>query len=310
MYPDLSLKENITHGTKEHPIRAMHFTTGKSTPYPDHFFVSRHWHSYIEILHIVKGSYLFEINLQEYTLTEGTFCILNSGEPHQITGLTSDTIHDVILFTPEILDFSYEDEWEATSIAPFLTQTLSIKNILHPEDAGHSEILTTFNKSLAYALEQLPNWYPRCKLSLLELFLHITSHQLLLPTEKVLSAANTRKITHYKTIISYIEKHYQEPLSLRQLAELIPCNSQYLCRFFKEIAGVSVIQYLISYRLERACHLLLHTTESVTDIALNCGFENISYFIRKFREFTKETPKEYRSNHQIPKISAQTPSTR
>ncbi len=72
----------------------------------------------------------------------------------------------------------------------------------------------------------------------------------------------------------------------------------------------SVIQYLISYRLERACHLLLHTTESVTDIALNCGFENISYFIRKFREFTKETPKEYRSNHQIPKISAQTPSTR
>ena len=64
MYPDLSLKENITHGTKEQPIRAMHFTTGKSTPYPDHFFVSRHWHSYIEILHIVKGSYLFEINLR------------------------------------------------------------------------------------------------------------------------------------------------------------------------------------------------------------------------------------------------------
>lgn len=310
MYPDLSLRENVTHGTKEQPIRAMHFTTGKSTPYPDHFFVSRHWHSYIEILHIIKGTYLFEINLQEHILKSGTLCILNSGEPHQITGLEPDTIHNVLLFTPEILDFSYEDEWESNFIAPFLTQTLIIKNILHPEDAGYPEILTIFNNSFTHALEQLPGWYPRCKLSLLELFLHITNYQLLLPTEKVLSAANTRKITRYKTIISYIEKHYQEPLSLKQLAKLIPCNSQYLCRFFKEIAGVSVIQYLISYRLERACYLLLHTTESVTDIALCCGFENISYFIRKFRDFTKETPKEYRSNHQIPKTNAQTPITR
>ncbi len=68
----------------------------------------------------------------------------------------------------------------------------------------------------------------------------------------------------------------------------------YWRRFFREIAGVSPIRYLISYRLERACSLLVHTTQSVTDIALECGFENISYFIRKFREEKGCTPKEYR----------------
>ena len=297
MHPDLSLRENVTHGTKEHPIRAMHFTTGANTPYPDHFFVKRHWHSYIEILHIQKGTYLIEINLQEHLLHTGTLCILNSGEPHQITGLDPDTVHEVLLFTPEILDFSYEDEWEAQSIAPFLTQSLMIKNILHPEDAGYSQILTVFYKAVHCVHTQTAGWYPRCKLYLLEWFLLICEHQLLLPAKSVLSASSIRKITRYKTIISYMEKHYPEPISLQQLSDLIPCNSQYLCRFFREIAGISPMQYLITYRIERACFLLLHTTQSVTEIALDCGFENISYFIRKFREIKGESPKEYRQQH-------------
>lgn len=294
MYPDLSLKENVTHGTKEHPLHAMHFTTGPNTPYPDHFFVKRHWHSYLEILHIQKGIYLFEINLQEHTLHAGDFCILNSGEPHQITGLEPDTIHEVLLFDPQILDFSYEDEWEAQYIAPFLTQSLIIKNILHPEDTGYSEIVTIFYQAVHCAHQQASGWYPQCKLHLLEWFLSICRHRLLLSTDTVLSAASIRKITRYKTIISYMEKHYQEPITLQQLSALIPCNSQYLCRFFREIAGVSPMQYLIAYRIDRACFLLLHTTLPVTEIALDCGFENISYFIRKFRELKGVSPKQYR----------------
>lgn len=294
MYPDLSLKETITHGTKDCPLHAMHFAI--NTP---PFFVSRHWHNYIELLHIVKGTYQIEINLQEHTLHPGDLCFLNSGEPHQITALTPDTIHDAILFDPQILDFSYEDEWEATYTAPFLTQSLILKNILHPTDTGYHDIVTLFQKILHYGLTQAPNWYPLCKLSLLEWFLLIGTHHLLLPAEKVLSAANIRKITRYKTIISYMEKHYQEPLTLQKLADLIPCNSQYLCRFFREIAGVSPMQYLISYRLERASYLLLHTTQSVTEIALDCGFENISYFIRKFREAKGTTPGDYRKQSLI-----------
>ena len=43
MNQDISLKENIHYGTKEHPISRLHFDTGAGTPYPEYFFVARHW---------------------------------------------------------------------------------------------------------------------------------------------------------------------------------------------------------------------------------------------------------------------------
>ena len=109
MNQDISLKENIHYGTKEHPISRLHFDTGAGTPYPEYFFVARHWHHYMEILYIEKGSFEFEINLQNFTLSQGDICILNPGDLHQIKGNSSDTKHNVILFDPCILDFSYED---------------------------------------------------------------------------------------------------------------------------------------------------------------------------------------------------------
>lgn len=294
MYPDQSLKENVTHGTRKNPIQALHFVAGQGTSYPDHFFVERHWHNYVEILLIIKGSYLFEINLENHILKEGDICILNSEELHQITGQSSDAVHEVLLFDPKILDFSYTDEWEEEYIAPFLVRSLIAQNILHPEDDGYPEFRKTLKKLIAEALRKDLGWYIKCKLLLLEIFHLMTAHGMLFPAKEAMSAADARKIDRYKTIISYIESHYEEPVSLQQLADTIPCNSQYLCRFFREIAGVSPIQYLISYRLERACSLLLQTSKPVTEIALDCGFDNISYFIRKFKASKGCTPKEYR----------------
>lgn len=294
MNPDLSLKEKAIHGTKKNPVWALNFTAGEGTPYPDHFFVERHWHSDVEILFIQKGSYLFEINLDNYILTEGDICILNSGELHQITGLETSAVHDAVLFDPRILDFSYTDEWEENFITPFLNQSLICKNILHPYDAGYPEIKNIVRKLVDTSLCKEHSWYIKSKLLILELFHLVSDSGMLLPSEEVMSAADSRKIGRYKTIISYIEKHYSEPITLQQLADTIPCNSQYLCRTFREISGISPIQYLISYRLEQACLHLSQTTRPVTEIALDCGFENISYFIRKFKEAKGCTPKEYR----------------
>lgn len=299
MYPNLSLKENITHGTPQNPIHALHFENGAGTPYKDHFFVKRHWHSYVELLHIVKGSYVFEINLENHILKEGDLCLLNSEELHQITGNADFEVHDVILFDPRILGFSYADEWQEVYNIPFLNHSLIFRNIIHPEDIGYSDVYGLFQTIFEAALEQQKDWYISCKLLILQFFSFMATHHMLLPAREVTSVDTTRKILRYKTIISYMEKHYQEPVSLQQLADSVSCNSQYLCRSFREIAGMSPIQYLISYRLERACSLLTHTTRSITEIALDCGFDNISYFIRKFKEVKGCTPKEYRAGFSL-----------
>lgn len=299
MYPDISLKEDVIHGTPHHPVDALHFAHGVGAPYQNHFFVKRHWHSYIEILHIVKGTYLFEINLESYLLNEGDICLLSSGDLHQITGNADSEIHNVILFDPQILDFSYADEWQEVYTKPFLNHSLILKNIIHPKDTEYPEIYQLFQTIFETATGQQKDWYLNCKLLILQFFSFMATHNMLLPAQEVTSADKARKISRYKAIISYMEKHYQEPVSLQQLADASSCNSQYLCRFFREIAGVSPIQYLISYRLERACSLLSCTDRPITEIALDCGFDNISYFIRKFKAVKGYTPKEYRSAFSI-----------
>ena len=169
-----------------------------------------------------------------------------------------------------------------------------IQNILHPWDKGYMDIHALAADLTRAALLKEDGWYIRCNILLLEIFVKLGRHGLFLPMEDAMSKKDARKIARYKAIVSYVEEHCQEPVTLCQLADTVSCNTQYLCRFFKEIAGMSPIQYLISYRLERACHMLAHTTLPVTAIALDCGFDNISYFIRKFKEIKGCTPKEYR----------------
>ncbi len=296
MLPDRSLREKVTHGTLERPLRALHFTAGPGTGYPDHFFVEQHWHDYVEILFIRKGTYCIEINLEEHQLREGTLCILNSGELHQLRGLGPEAVHDAFLFDPQILNFSYEDEWEQEIIAPFLRQELMIRNIPQPSDKGFQKLFSLSEKLIRQALAQEDGWYFQCKPLLINWFALLALNGYLLPVRETLSGTDARKIDRYKTLISYMEQHCQEPLSLKDLSDVIGCSSQYLCRFFREIAGISPIQYLIALRIQHACALLSHTEQTVTDIALDCGFDNISYFIRKFREHKGCTPGDYRKH--------------
>lgn len=297
MSHDQSLKENVTHGTRKNPIRALHFTAGPGTSYPEHFFVKRHWHDYIELLLIREGDYLLEVNLESHILHKGDLCILNSGELHQITGLTADAVHDALLFHPRILEFSYQDEWQEQCIAPFLEQSLLIKNLLCPGDPGYTDLLSLAARLMAQALGKDRGWYAQCKLLLLNLFGQLDRFGYFLPARETLSRADSHKINRYKTLISYMEAHYQEHVTLDTLAKIISCNSQYLCRSFREIAGTSPIRYLILCRIEHACTLLTQTAQPVTEIALDCGFDNISYFIRQFRKVEGETPGEYRKKH-------------
>ena len=293
MKQDIALREKVRHGTKENPITGLHFEAGKGTDYPDYFFVDRHWHHYIEILYIVKGSYQFEINLQNYILNEGDICILNSGDLHQIIGERAKTLHDVVLFDPCILTFSYEDEFQEECVGPLVNNMLFMPSVFHKGTWEHDIIFSDVKKLMQTVSDKKESWYFNSKLLILDIVSRIYNAGLMLPTDNVQSYEERQKIQHYKSVISYMEENYGKKITLQNLADTIPCNSQYLCRFFKDIAGVSPIQYLINLRLNRACYLLEHTSKSVLEVALDCGFENVSYFIRKFKEIKGCTPKNY-----------------
>jgi AraC-like DNA-binding protein len=293
MEQDITLQEKIKHGTKEQPINGLHFSITQD-PAADSFLVERHWHHYIEILSVSEGIYDIEINLSHDTLQEGDICILNSGDLHQIISDSPKICHDAVLFDPLILDFSYEDEFQTECIQPLLDQMLLLPAIFHKSHPIYPSIKSKVLELSKLTTTKPDRWYYQSKLLILELIFILYENGELIPAKNVRSSSEKRKIRHYKAVISYIEKNYHQPITLQDLSDTIPCNSQYLCRFFKDIAGISPIQYLIRFRLDRACYLLQHTSKPILEIAFDCGFENVSYFIRKFKEVNGSTPREYR----------------
>lgn len=294
MKTDFTLKEPIVHGTKEFPIEYMHFTTGNGTPYPDHFLVDRHWHDNCEILFIKKGHFKVELDLESKLLYEGDLCIVNSEQLHRLEGLTENTIHDVIIFHPQILSFSYPDELQQKLIAPFLARQAILPSIIRPSDAGYQQIRSLFE---LMSTTSIKDCYFTAKLGLLSLFHEFSIKNCFhMVTRNQRNESERLKIDRYKSLVSYMESHYQETITLEELSTLVNCNSQYLCHFFKEISGVSPIQYLIHFRIEQAKKELQETTKSILEISFDCGFDNISYFIRQFKKIAGVTPRQFRNN--------------
>lgn len=74
-------------------------------------------------------------------------------------------------------------------------------------------------------------------------------------------------------------------------------NKSAFCTFMRNHAGTSFSEYLNHIRLERAKDMLCNTDHIVSEIALDCGFQNVSYFNRLFKKQFNRTPKEIRINN-------------
>lgn len=97
-------------------------------------------------------------------------------------------------------------------------------------------------------------------------------------------------------ISQYINAHYQETIRLEDLAELVGMTPVALSRFFKIRSGKTISDYLIDIRLGFAARLLADTTNSISEICYDCGFNNLSNFNRIFKKKKGCTPKEFREN--------------
>ena len=94
---------------------------------------------------------------------------------------------------------------------------------------------------------------------------------------------------------NHADKMYRAEISLYELAETYQKNEKYMGRLFKQEIGMSFSEYKRMKRLELAESMLLQSDEKIIDIALECGFNNISYFNRVFKDKYGVSPNEYRA---------------
>ena len=100
----------------------------------------------------------------------------------------------------------------------------------------------------------------------------------------------------FKAVV-FIQQHYNEPISLEQIAQEANLNPEYLSRVFKEETGYNYSAFLSNIRLKKAEYLLINTVEKVQNIAEMVGYSNVSYFSTIFKKKYGVNPYEFRRNN-------------
>lgn len=95
------------------------------------------------------------------------------------------------------------------------------------------------------------------------------------------------------SLVAYLHEHYHEKFSLTALAESVSMSRNECCRYFKRMMNMTITKYLLEYRLSKAVELLKASDMSITEIAEQTGFGDVSYFIKMFRLKTGTTPKAF-----------------
>ena len=98
---------------------------------------------------------------------------------------------------------------------------------------------------------------------------------------------------------AYIESHLSDELDRDTLAAMVYLNADYLSHLFKKDTGSSLINYIIDRRIAHSKELLAKGEMSIRDIAITCGFQNISYFSRQFKKSTGMTPRSLKIKNPV-----------
>lgn len=99
-------------------------------------------------------------------------------------------------------------------------------------------------------------------------------------------------------IEKYILDHYDQDLSMQGVAQVMNYSETHFCRLFKQCFKVNFSAYLNDFRIRQAKQMLLDTNYTAKEVALACGYQDNSYFIRVFKRVTGMTPVDYRIHAQ------------
>lgn len=273
----------------ENSLGVRLFHNSEYEDYPEH------WHTAIEIIMPLKGGYVVNVGAKRFCLKEGEIIIINSGVLHSLEA--PPTGERVILQFSDFLLYSLK-EMET------LLAVLQPVVYLTPED--DPQRLYSFIKRQLDAIvveygEEKTFYQAAIYARLIECFVYLGRGATwgTMQRKKTSEGSNPAKKKEYmETVMSacnYINQHYQEQLSLEEVAEVSGFSRFHFTRIFKQCMDMTFYEYLNQIRISNAEELLSTTTQSITEIAMNSGFSSISAFNRTFKSLKGCAPSVYRS---------------
>ena len=285
------LKENRTHGTKSYPYEQYYM---RNIHHAFQFPV--HWHEEIEIIYVEEGKLHVKIGEQDMDGEAGDLFFVNPRELHLMSSPDGKVKYYTLLFPIEFISFQSLDELEANLLAPIRSNQLML-----PQQLTDAALKKRVREIVVKLIEDnrkihhldireigLSSHHLQTRIYLLQIL------QMLYEAGALTKAETAGNSDMQKELLGYIQNHYTEKITLSMLAEEFHLSEKYVSRYFVEHFYLPFSNYVVHLRLTHAKQLLETTEESITEIALQSGFSNVSYFIRAFKNAYDKSPLKYR----------------
>jgi len=302
MMNSLTFHESEQHGTPDFPVEYFYL----DCTHP-RYNMAFHWHKEWEIIHVLEGTFTTHADDAVFIAHAGDTVLIRDGMLHG--GTPDNCVYECFLFdlhglfrnldmVKKYLRPIYRQQILPKIFYP-AAQAPQVKNIIR-------NLTHAYNGNKQTALRPSPDNNPATVSSDLQnplelivfscisqLFALILQngyyiHSPMAPTER------PHKIDLIKSVLEYTELHYASPITLDDLAKVAGMNPRYFCRFFRSITHQTPIEYVNMYRIEKAAQMLHSTRLPITDICMECGFNDSSNFIKVFRKYKGMTPMQYR----------------
>ena len=285
-------KEKARHGDIFLPVNSYHclipFTYRE---------LALHWHEEMEITLIQDGTSDYKVGQKVFEAKAGDIILIPPYCTHSACEIPGKTmISDSMVFHPDYLGANNQDLSASKYLRPMAEGQLLMQEVIRDGDAGYAEIKDTFIRALDCFKNKQPFYEMLLKEKLLHILILLFSYGYIRESDDSHITSENRR--HIKSALEYITDHYSEKISISEMAQLAGFSENYFMSLFRQYVGMSCIQYVNHYRIQKAAHALEETTKSVSEIAMIHGFDNISYFNLQFRRTFGMTPREFRSKRK------------
>lgn len=283
---DASRREKRAHGTQGFPFQIYSAPEAQ-----DSDLVPYHWHVEMEIITVLQGQVRVMIADKQYVGQQGDVFFVGTGQLHEIRGGV-ENLFRAFVFPMDFLQFRRTDIAQSELLAPLEEGLLRFPSYISGKTELGQALFTELKKVIRVCADQSFGHQLLVKSSLLYIIGLLASAHMLVQCP--VRPAEEYRIQLLRQIIEYLSEHCTEKIRLQDVAARFGLSPPYFCSFFKENSGRTLIQHINFLRIERASRLLRETEAPILEISLSVGFENVSYFIKRFREVYSCTPTEYR----------------
>lgn len=245
-----------------------------------------HWHDEIELLYQLNGEATIQIDGQRYHIPKKHLTVIDSRQVH-----STYTYSDTSMFICIHISRQYMER--------YLPDMNLYRIHCIPDELSDRQF--TEYRAVCQMLEHLTRLYIENATAffmeteglILQIFAHLIRYFSVRSASPVTSA-DSMNVHRIQQIISYVEAHFREPLSLDAISGHLGLTKEYFCRFFKKNMGMSFLRYVNEVRISHIYQDLIRTDSPIYEIAETNGFQNQKLFNRTFRQIYGCTPSSIR----------------